>query len=79
MRQGEGGIVRDLGQEFLPETLLDLPEVGCLPSEGGAMYQQEVREEVVGVVAPEVGKEFSVSSSSPKNSPTTSMVSTSES
>jgi hypothetical protein len=28
----EGGIMRDLGQELLPEALLDLPEVGRLPA-----------------------------------------------
>jgi hypothetical protein len=42
------------------------------------VYPQEVREEM-GVVAPEVGEELGVFASSPKNSPTTSMVSTSES
>jgi hypothetical protein len=48
-----------LGQELLPEELLDLPEVGCLPGEGGAMHTSEVREEV-SIVAPEVRKEFGV-------------------
>ena len=36
--------MRSLGQEFLPEVFLDLPEVGCLPGEGGAMHPQEVWE-----------------------------------
>jgi hypothetical protein len=70
--------VRTLGQELLPEDLLELPEVCCLPGEGGAMHSPQVREEV-GIVAPEVCKESSVSSSIPRNSPTTSMVMTSES
>jgi hypothetical protein len=56
---GEGGVVGSLGQELLPEVLFDLPEVGRLPAEGGAMNHQEVRE-VVGVVAPEVGKEVRI-------------------
>jgi hypothetical protein len=55
----EGGIVRSLGQELLPEELLGLPQVRCLPGEGGAMHTSEVREEV-GVVAPEVRKEFCI-------------------
>jgi hypothetical protein len=59
IRQGEGGIVRGLSQEFLPEVLFDLPEVGCLPAEGGAMHLPQIRKEV-GVVASEVGKELRV-------------------
>jgi hypothetical protein len=55
----KGRIVRTLGQELLPEDLLDLPEVSSLPAEGGAMHASEVREEV-SVVSPEVGKEFCV-------------------
>jgi len=51
--------VRNAGEELSPEELLDLPQVGCLPSEGGAMHPQEVREEV-DVVAPEVREEFCV-------------------
>ncbi len=31
VRQGEGGIVRGFSQEFLPEELLYLPQVGRLP------------------------------------------------
>ena len=46
-------------QKRLPEVLFDLPEVGRLPAEGGAMHPHEVRE-VVGIVAPEVGKELRV-------------------
>ena len=31
--------MRSLGQELLPEELLDLPQVRCLPAEeGGAMH-----------------------------------------
>ncbi len=55
----EGGIMRDLGQELLPEALLDLPEVGRLPGQGGAIYPHQVREEV-NVVAPEVGEELRI-------------------
>jgi hypothetical protein len=55
----EGGVVRTLGQELLPEDLLELPEVCCLPGEGGAMHSPQVREEV-GVVAPEVCKELCI-------------------
>jgi hypothetical protein len=76
--QGEGGVVGSVGQELLPEDLLELPKVGCLPGEGGAMHPPQVREEV-GIVAPEVCKELCISSSIPRNSPTTSMVMTSES
>jgi hypothetical protein len=54
-----GVVVRSELKELLPEELLGLPEVGCLPAEGGAMHASEVREEV-GIVAPEVGKEFCV-------------------
>ncbi len=56
---GEGGIVRGEREELLPEALLYLPEVCCLPAEGGAMHSPQVRE-VVGVVAPEVGKELRI-------------------
>jgi hypothetical protein len=56
---GEGGIVRGEREELLPEALLYLPEVCCLPAEGGAMHSPQVRE-VVGVVVPEVGKELRV-------------------
>src|SRR5687768_5377846 len=35
--QGEGGLMRGLSQQLLPEALLDLPEVGGLTAEGGAM------------------------------------------
>jgi hypothetical protein len=51
--------VGSVGQELLPEALLNLPEVGRLPGEGGAMHPQEVRE-VVGVVAPEIRKELRI-------------------
>jgi hypothetical protein len=56
---GEGRVVRNAAEELSPEELLDLPQVRCLPGEGGAMHPQEVREEV-DVVAPEVRKEFCV-------------------
>jgi hypothetical protein len=51
--------VRNAGEKLLPEVLLDLPQVGCLPGEGGAMHTSEVREEV-GVVATEVRKELRI-------------------
>jgi hypothetical protein len=56
---GEGGVVGGVGRELLPEAFLNLPEVGRLPGEGGAMHPQQVREEV-GVVAPEVRQELRV-------------------
>lgn len=37
VHQGEGGVVGGVGQELLPEALLDLPEVGGLPGEGGLL------------------------------------------
>ena len=52
--------MRNADEELSPEEFLDLPQVRCLlPGEGGAMHTSEVREEV-GVVAPEVRKEFGV-------------------
>ena len=51
--------MRSLGQELLPEELLSLPQVRCLPGEGGAMHLPEVREEV-SVVASEVLEEFRI-------------------
>jgi hypothetical protein len=51
--------VRNANEELSPEEFLDLPQVRCLPGEGGAMHTSEVREEV-GVVVPEVRKEFCV-------------------
>jgi hypothetical protein len=56
---GDGGVVRGEHEELLPEALLYLPEIGRLPSEGGAMHTSEVREEV-GVVVSEVSKGFCV-------------------
>jgi hypothetical protein len=35
---GEGRVVRHAGEELSPEELLDLPQVGGLPGEGGAMH-----------------------------------------
>lgn len=77
----EGRIVRSEGEKLLPEALLELPEIGCLSGESGAMHSQEVREEVVGVVTPEVREKLSISVSSSilRNSPTPSMARTSES
>ncbi len=77
---GEGGIVRGEREELLPEALLYLPEVCCLPAEGGAMHSPQVRE-VVGVVAPEVGKELCIFFYPQEftDNLTTSMVRTSES
>ncbi len=43
---GEGRIVRNADEELSPEEFLDLPQVRCLPGEGGAMHTSEVREEV---------------------------------
>ncbi len=43
---GEGRLVRNAGEEFSPEELLGLPQVGRLPAEGGAMHPQEVWEEM---------------------------------
>jgi hypothetical protein len=57
--QGEGGLVRGIDQELLPDEFLGLPEVCRLAREGGAMHSPEVREEV-GVVTPEVGEELCI-------------------
>jgi hypothetical protein len=51
--------MRSFVQGFLPEELLDLPQVGGQPGEGGAMRPQEVWGKGR-VVAPEVRKEFRV-------------------
>jgi hypothetical protein len=45
--------VRSFGQELLPEVLLDLPKVGCLSGEGGAMHLTEGGEPFA-VVAAEI-------------------------
>jgi hypothetical protein len=50
---GEASIVRSESEEFLPETLLDLPEVGSLPSEGGPMHLTEGRKPFTVVAAEE--------------------------
>ena len=55
-----------VGQELLPEAFLNLPEVGCLPGEGGAVHMQEEVREVVSVVAPEVRKELCIFGESQK-------------
>ena len=52
----EGRIVRGQGEEFLAELLLELPEICCLPGEGGAMHFGEGREPLT-VMTPEVTKE----------------------
>jgi hypothetical protein len=49
--QRESGVVRGKEEQFLPEMLLDLPEVGCLTGEGGAVDIAESGEPL-GVVAP---------------------------
>src|SRR5258706_11386583 len=54
--QGEGWIVRDGGQEMLPEALLDGPQVGSLTDEGGAMQLTQSGKEVHPVLA-KVGEE----------------------
>src|ERR671920_2505081 len=38
---GEASMDRSGREELLPEALFELPEVGCLPSESGAMYLAE--------------------------------------
>ena len=52
----EGRIVRGQGEELLAELLLELPEICCLPGEGGAMHFGEGREPLT-VMTPEVTKE----------------------
>jgi len=52
--------VRGVDQELVPDEFLGLPEVCRLAREGGAMHSREVREEVVGVVTPEVGEELCI-------------------
>jgi hypothetical protein len=44
VRQSEGRVVGSEGEKLLPESFLDLPEVGCLPREGGAVDDPERRE-----------------------------------
>jgi hypothetical protein len=44
VHQREASIVRSEAEELLPEILFDLPEVGCLPTEGGPMDLAEGRE-----------------------------------
>jgi hypothetical protein len=41
---GEGWVVGSESEELLPEALLEFPEVGRLPSEGGAMDLEKCRE-----------------------------------
>ena len=53
---GEGRVVRSESEELLPELFLELPQVGCLPSEGGAMDLTECREPLC-VVPSEVAVE----------------------
>ena len=36
--EGKGRVMRGEEEQFLPEALLNLPEVGRLPGEGGSMY-----------------------------------------
>jgi len=53
VHQREGRIVGSEGEEFLPEALLDLPEVGGLTGEGGAVDLPEGREPFSVVAAEE--------------------------
>lgn len=50
---GESRVVRSEGEDLLPEALLDLPEVGSLPSESGAMHSAEGGEPFVVVSSEE--------------------------
>ena len=64
-------------KELLPELFLELPEVGCPPSEGGAVYLAEGGEPLAVVTAEkEVDALVGVE---PQDLPTISMVRTSES
>jgi len=49
----EGGVVRGEEEQILPEALLELPEVGCLPGEDGSMYLAEGRKPFSVVTAEE--------------------------
>jgi hypothetical protein len=53
---GEGRVVGCKRKELLPEELFDLPEVGRLPGEGGAMNLTECRKPLA-VVMPEVAED----------------------
>jgi hypothetical protein len=53
---GESGVVRGKSEKLLPEVVFELPEVGCLPSEGGAMDLPEGGEPLC-VVSSEVAIE----------------------
>ena len=74
----EGRVVRSESEEFLPEVFLEHPEVGRLPSEGGAMHFTEGWEPF-DIVAAEEEVDVLVGVSMPRNSPMISMVRTSES
>jgi hypothetical protein len=78
VHEREGGVVGSEDKKLLPEVFLELPEVGRLASEGGPMDLAEGREPLA-VVTPKEEVDGLESVSSPRNSPTTSMVSTSES
>jgi hypothetical protein len=52
VHEGEGRVVGSEGEEILPEALLELPEVGGLTGEGGAVDLAEGRKPL-GVVASE--------------------------
>ena len=53
---GEGGVVRSEDEELLPEALLDLPEVGTLSEEGGAV-EFAYSGEPLAIMTPEVTKD----------------------
>jgi hypothetical protein len=53
---GQGRVVGSKRKELLPELFLELPQVGCLPREGGAMDLTECREPLC-VVPSEVAVE----------------------
>jgi hypothetical protein len=44
VNEGEGGVVGSEAEKLLPEVFFDLPEVGSLPREGGAMHLLESAE-----------------------------------
>jgi hypothetical protein len=54
--KGEGRVVGDEGKKLLPEVFLDLPEVGSLTAEGGAVHFTECGEPLT-VMTPEVTKD----------------------
>src|SRR5215210_733830 len=53
---GQSGVVGGEAEKLLPEALLDLPKVGCLPGKGGAMHFCEGGKPLA-VMTPEVPKD----------------------